>query len=73
MTYGMRHIISNKPRTAIFLAVAVLSVSLCACKGRRASDMVPNGDTVEVVIEPASVQGSDADTINSNYTINNEI
>ncbi len=62
-----------KPRPAIILAAAVLSLSLCACKGRRATDMVPNGDTVEVVIESASCQESSQDATELKDSINNEI
>lgn len=42
---------SAKPHIAVALmAVAVLLLSLSACKGRRATDMTPSEDTVEVVI-----------------------
>ena len=36
----------------VIAAVAAACVGLVSCKGRRA-DATPNGDTVEVVIEPA--------------------
>lgn len=55
------------------MAVAVLSLISTGCKGRRASDMVPSGDTVEVVIgNPADVN-ENPDTIQINDTISHEI
>lgn len=65
--------ITIKPRTAIIMAVAVLSLSLCACKGRRASDMTPGGDTIEVVINNATSSYESADSIEFNDTIQHEI
>lgn len=61
-----------KPRTAILMAVAVLSLSLVSCKGRRASDMVPSGDTVEVVV-PASETENTPDLTQHNDSIQHEI
>lgn len=62
-----------KPRTAIFMAVAVLSLSLVSCKGRRASDMVPSGDTIEVVVAPASETGNIQNPTQLNDSIQHEI
>ena len=62
-----------KPRTVIIMTVAVLSLSLCSCKGRRASDMTPNGDTVEVVVNNASTIEESADSTVFNDTIQHEI
>lgn len=57
----------------MIMAVAVLSLIFTGCKGRRASDMVPSGDTVEVVIgNPADVN-ENPDTIQINDTISHEI
>ncbi len=70
---GYMNNISIKPRTAIFMAVAVLSLSLVSCKGRRASDMVPSGDTVEVVVVPASETGNTPDLTQHNDSIQHEI
>lgn len=38
-------------RILYFCAVAAVAVAVCSCKGRRA-DASPNGETVEVVLEP---------------------
>lgn len=35
---------------AVLLSAVVVSLSLCSCKGRTDSNMVPNGETVDVVI-----------------------
>lgn len=43
-------------RTIAAASVATIVVSICltSCEGRRMSNMVPAGETVEVEIEPAS-------------------
>lgn len=44
-------------RNKIIIAVsaaAIIAVALTSCKGRRADD-TPNGETVEVVIEPTVI------------------
>lgn len=35
-------------KLSLLLTLLLSSVILCSCKGRRATDMVPTGDTVEV-------------------------
>ena len=55
---------NNMPRVAI-MAGAAMMLLFGSCKGRTASNMVPTGETVEVVIsEPAT-----ADSEASNDTI----
>lgn len=67
------HKISLKPRHSIIMAVAVLSLMMAGCKGRKASDMVPSGDTVEVVIgDPVDIN-ENPDTIQINDTISYEV
>lgn len=59
----------NTHKTIIIAAVALLSVGLISCKGHRA-DGTPNGETVEVVLQPtleaadtaAGIVGDTADT-----------
>ena len=57
------------------LLVAALSL-LCSCKGRTADNMVPSGDTVEVIIKtpagPDEEESHEIDTI-SNFNQNIDI
>lgn len=50
----------NITAIAVLLAIAVISVGLVSCAGRRASDMVPEGDTVEVMADPAETVETDS-------------
>ena len=65
--------LSHKPQAAILLVAAVLSLSFSACKGRTADNMVPSGDTVEVVISQPSVDDNGMDSIEHNDSLQNEI
>lgn len=69
----MRIFYNIKPLAVIFMTAAALSFSLCACKGRTASNMTPTGDTVEVVVKPAEAPAADTDSIFSNDSIRHEI
>ncbi|MDE7180737.1 MAG: hypothetical protein K2N88_06025 [Muribaculaceae bacterium] len=42
---------SLKTIAAAVVATIVVSISLTSCEGRRMSNMEPNGETVDVVIE----------------------
>lgn len=48
-------------RILCICAVAAVAVAVCSCKGRRA-DGTPNGETVEVVLEP-TVDATDTMTV----------
>lgn len=41
-------------KTLILAVIAAAACTLAGCHGRHASDPVPQGDTVEVTIVPAS-------------------
>lgn len=62
-----------RPQTAIIMVAAASTLSLCACKGRHANDMVPAGDTVEVVIDPSAGTDECQDSTNINDSTKNEI
>lgn len=64
---------SQKTQAAILLTATVLSLSFSGCKGRTADNMVPSGDTVEVVISQPSVDDAGMDSITHNDSIKNEI
>lgn len=50
------------------VATIVASIFMTSCEGRRMSNMVPTGDTVEVIIEqPQEVDTLDADTLSNQY------
>lgn len=38
---------------ALFFTIITLSIALSGCKGRTMENMVPTGDTVEVVVDQA--------------------
>lgn len=40
-----------KTIAAAFAATIVASIGLCSCEGRKMSNMEPNGETVEVVVD----------------------
>lgn len=52
-------------------AVLAILLMLPSCKGRRATDMVPTGDTVEVNIQSrdTAAEADSVATINNNETI----
>lgn len=56
---------------AACVAVTAILLTLPSCKGRRASDMVPTGDTVEVNIQnrDTAAEADSVATINNNDTI----
>lgn len=53
-------------RILYICAVAAVAVAVCSCKGRRA-DATPNGETVEVVLEP-TVAATDTATVVADTT-----
>lgn len=52
-----------RPRPAIFMGGAVLLLSLGACRQRTADNMVPDGDTVEVIVNPSATPENATDTL----------
>ena len=47
---------TEKMKTPVLLRGAVAATGiLCSCSGRTADNMVPTGETIEVVIPPADV------------------
>ena len=61
----------NFAASTVFVAALLL---ISSCQGRRASDMVPDGDTIEVVIgsnATDTVASPEPDSANYIQTINN--
>ncbi|MDE6226047.1 MAG: hypothetical protein K2M63_00855 [Muribaculaceae bacterium] len=57
-----------KSLSLLLMAISFLgATALCSCSGRTSKDMVPNGDTVEVVIasQTDSIVNIDTDSINN--------
>ncbi|MBD5310150.1 MAG: hypothetical protein HDS10_07020 [Bacteroides sp.] len=57
-----------KSLSLLLMAISLLgAIALCSCAGRTSKDMVPNGDTVEVVIasQTDSIVNIDTDSINN--------
>ena len=64
---------NNKmPRLAL-TAGAAMVLLLASCQGRTTDNMVPKGETVEVVVAPAADKAEASDSLtNNNDTIQNE-
>ena len=64
---------NNKTPRLALTAGAAMVLLLASCQGRTTENMVPKGDTVEVVVAPPTDKAEASDSITSNNdSIQNE-